>query len=246
VSHPKAFPTALGGLGPLQMDNPGHALAGFATGNPVPTSPPRDATRADPLILVQEISHRVVNEYTHAIAAIRLAAADIPSVAARTALLRTAAALRDFAEAHRALQAPDTDARANLGEYLERLCSAITTATLRDRGIRLTLATEPVLLPADRCWRVALIVSELITNAARHGLKGGSGEILVEIEDAAGEVICRVGDNGRPDATRAPSRGMSVVRGLAAELGGVVAWRFTADGATAELTFPRDASGWLA
>jgi NAD(P)H-dependent FMN reductase len=60
----------------------------------------------EPLILVEEISHRVVNEYSQAIAIIRLAAAEVVSREAREALGSAATRLIHFAEAHRALQAP--------------------------------------------------------------------------------------------------------------------------------------------
>ena len=59
--------------------------------------------RLEPLILVQEISHRVVNEYTQAIAGIRLAAAGVASPEGRLALVAAATQLHVYAEAHRAL-----------------------------------------------------------------------------------------------------------------------------------------------
>lgn len=197
--------------------------------------------RGGPMILVEEISHRVVNEYTQAIAGIRLAAAGVASAEARQVLTEAAAKLRCFAEAHRALQAPRSVNSVDLGDYLARLCSASLAAGLKDRGVRLNLVCETVRLSSDRCWRAALIVSELMTNSVRHGLKGGLGSITVEVESDRETVICRVCDDGCLAEPIAPARGLSVVMALAAGLSGEVVWRYDALGTTAELTFPQHA-----
>jgi hypothetical protein len=133
----------------------------------------RISGRADPLILVEEISHRVVNEYSQAIAGIRLAARDVASSEAQAVLATAATRLLSFAEAHRALQAPRSGETINLADYLHRLCGAMTASFLQERGVRLSLSTDAVALPGERCWRVGLIVSELITNCVRHGLNNG-------------------------------------------------------------------------
>jgi two-component sensor histidine kinase len=195
---------------------------------------------ATPLILVEEITHRVVNEYTQAIACIRLAAARAASHEARTALAGAANRLLRFAEAHRALQAPPAVGTTDLGAYLERLCAAISTASLGDSRITLTLSTISLPLRPDRCWRVALIVSELITNSVRHGLQNRPGSVVVQLDLAAGVVVCRVSDNGAAEADPPPARGRHVVEALAAELGGAVQWTFGSRGTTAELAFPRE------
>jgi two-component sensor histidine kinase len=198
--------------------------------------------RPDSLILVAEISHRVVNEYTHAIACIRLAAAGIASTEARNVLVETATKLRCFADAHRALQPPHSAREVDLGEYLARLCSASMAAGLQERGVRLNLLCEPVHLSSARCWRVGLIVSELVTNGVRHGLRGGPGEVTIELETDGDAVICRICDDGEASPVIQPARGLSVVKGLAADLQGEVCWRFDALGTTAELSFPRGTS----
>jgi two-component sensor histidine kinase len=194
--------------------------------------------RLEPLILVQEISHRVVNEYTQAIAGIRLAAAGVASPEGRLALVAAATQLHVYAEAHRALQAPAFGGGADLGLYLQTLCSAITAASLQERGIRLTLAADTVNLPADRCWRVALIVSELITNAVRHGLSGGPGHIFVKQKTTERVVTCSVSNSGEASRAARPGCGMAVVQGLATELDGIVSWRSENDWTSAELVFP--------
>jgi two-component sensor histidine kinase len=194
--------------------------------------------KAEPLLLVEEISHRVINEYAQAIAGIRLAAREVASDEAQAALAAAASRLLSFAEAHRALQAPILSGNVDLAETLSRLCATMSVARLQERGIRLTLSAASVLLAADRCWRVALIVCELITNGMRHGLRGGPGNIRVEMEADDQTIICRVVNDGCGKGTIKPGRGFDVVTGLANEMGGGVGWCFAPDSTSAELIFP--------
>jgi two-component sensor histidine kinase len=196
------------------------------------------ALQAGSLILVEEINHRIFNEYAQAIASIRLAARRLGSDQAREELGLVASRLQLYADAHRAHQAPVAPYSADLAIYLETLCVAVTAARLEGRGVLLSFAATSVLLATERCWLVALIVSEFISNSARHGLRGGAGNMRVELELDSAWVSCRVIDDGIPPRTLKPGRGMDIVTGLAGMLGGQAAWRFGAAGAIAELTFP--------
>jgi two-component sensor histidine kinase len=212
----------------------------------VPHTPadPRIGQGPQSLLLLAEMTHRVSNEYALAISSISLAAARSSSLEAKATLAEAAGRLRDFADAHRALQAPAPGAVLDLSDYLRSLCSALVRASLAERGIRLTFVEEPVELDAERAWRVGLIVSELITNAVRHGLGGRNGEIIVVVMGReSGEIHCRVTDNGRGDGEFRPGRGSGIVDALAVELGGQVERQFTASGTTVLLSFPQCAAG---
>lgn len=198
---------------------------------------PAEQSGTSPLLFIEEFNHRVINQYASAAASIRLARAQIASPEAQCALDAAADRLGDYAAAHRALQLPVEDASIDLADYLGRLCSALSTAHLRERGIVLSLNSERVVVDAGRGWRVALIVSELITNAGRHALTGG-GAILVMVQRFGGNVVCRVVDNGGVARTPEPGRGMYVVRALAEDLGGDIRWTFGTEGSRAELSFP--------
>lgn len=195
--------------------------------------------RADPLVLVAEISHRVFNEYMSAIAGIQIAARGVASTEAREILATTVTRLVTFAEAHRALQAPNSGNGVDLAVHLERLCEALTAASLQERGVRLTLVANAATLAPERCWRVALVVAELITNSVRHGLNNGPGSIRVEIVPNAEHILCRVIDDGCGSPQVKPGRGLAVVMGLAEELGGSIGWHFSPGGTAAELVIPR-------
>jgi len=204
-------------------------------------SPSEASAEPPPLLLVGEISHRVLNEYTHAIATLSLARAVTTDVTARSALADAERRLRAYADLHRALRPPRADRRRDLGTYLEGVCAALSCASLRERGVRLTLVPSEVMLPADRCWRVALIIAELVNNAVRHAFDEGGGRILVEVESLGPTIQCRVSDDGRP-ASCTPPRGWgrSIVESLTQELAGQIEWLFEPSGTRVVLRIPSD------
>jgi two-component sensor histidine kinase len=202
--------------------------------------------QVDSLLLVREITHRVVNEYSHAIAGIRLAEREAVSAEARAVLSAAAKRLLTYAEAHRALQPPHGQGTADLADYLSRLCATMSAARLEERGARLTLTSDSIALAVERCWRIGLIVSELITNSVRHGLKDGSGHIRVEMEAGRYTSICRVIDDGDGSAICRPGQGLGVIAGLVSEIGGAISWRFAPSGTLAELIFPNVFPGEVA
>ena len=190
------------------------------------------------LRLVEEINHRVLNQYCEAIATLSLAASGTGDDDARGVLVQAADRLRDHAESHRALLPPRADDQANLAPYIGQVCRAFSRAALADRKVELVLKTCDVMMPADDCWRLGLVVAELVRNAARHGLRGTGGEIGVHISRQATLVHCLVRDNGRPPVRPVPGRGQDLIRSLVADLGGVVEWCFTPDGAAALVQVP--------
>src|ERR1700761_9377806 len=196
-------------------------------------SPPKPA---NPMILVQELNHRVMNEYTAAIASLSLAAAEMASSEGRAVLARAQTRLHAFANVHRALQPPTCSAEVDLGAYLERVCSAMAKASLAQHRLSLSLPGYDVIVDPLHAWRLGLIVAELITNAARHG--DGEEEILVELGVVADEVVCSVFNPGvfEPDVQR--SSGLRVVEGLASDIDGRLERSFGPDGAMVLIASP--------
>ena len=191
------------------------------------------------LLLVEEVNHRVFNDYTVATLQLANVAAHLGIQEARSSLQEAARQLQAHAAVHRALCPPVGDDALDLASYFEQICGAIWEARLREHAIHLVLATESVLVEKARGWRAGLILSELITNAARHGLRGQSGRIVVRMAQMDGEVVSTVCDDGHPTSRLAsPGRGCSVVRGLTDDLGGRVRWRFAPHGAQVRFAFP--------
>jgi two-component sensor histidine kinase len=188
-----------------------------------------------------EFLHRVHNEYTCAISLANRLAAKSTREETKTALAQIISRLHALAASHQMLQPPLTTASADLSANLTRLCHAMTSSGLAERNIELHLAvTEPVMLDAKRCWRAELIISELITNASRHAFTSQAGRISVAVETAAGQIICRVSDDGSPTATLKRGLGSELIDALAADLDGYVERIHKASGTTITLFFPQD------
>ena len=189
-------------------------------------------------ILLHELNHRINNEFAAAISVVSVAAVRSGSNDVKAALSRVAELLHRCAEVHRALQMPEHDIVSDAETYVRRLCVSISRSYLSHRKIKLVLATEPLQLDANRCWRLGLIVYELVINSARHAFPGDEGEIRVELLRAGAIAQCRVTDNGSAAATAAPGRGLKIIDELSKSLGGRLEQSFGSRGSRSILTLP--------
>ena len=194
---------------------------------------------APALLMIEEFSHRAVNDYTGAIGMLRVAAKELGDPAARAVLANAAQCLHDRAQTFRVLQAPRQQGSLDLADYLQSVCQALSTACLANTGIRLILVRETIRLPAEQCWRLGLALTELILNAARHGLKWGEGDIRVEMTVGDVDVCCAVTDNGRPALSTGDGRGRRIISALVSDIGGRADWSFGPSGVRATLQIPR-------
>ena len=199
----------------------------------------QSAPPKQPLHLIDEISHRVVNEYTEAICALGQAATASRDIRVQLALTSAASRLRAQVEAHRALQAPIIEGPMDLADYVGQLCGCLAKAPLAENGMRLTVDADEVWLDSGQCWRVGLIIAELVRNAARHGLSGEAGVVWVVVEDGVDRIICSVCDDGGGEPGVRAGRGRRLVQTLAAELGGTVEWTFAPAGCCVRLELPK-------
>jgi two-component sensor histidine kinase len=202
---------------------------------------PRDIQfRAEPWLLLREMTHRVCNEYASVICSISRAAARATNDEARLALAEAADRLYEHASVHRALQMPMGET-AEISSYLRNLCRALCRSRLRDNGIRLTLIEEPFVLASEQCWRVGLIVFELVTKAAERAIGGMGGNIQIECVAEPDRVLCRVSDAGLLSSDLTHGRGNEIISILAEQLGGEVVARVGPCGTTVILAFSRKA-----
>ena len=134
--------------------------------------PTNQTTCFDGALLLRELSHRLNNEFTSAISVISLTAARSGSHEVKAALSDVSDRLHRYADVHRTLQMPEYQAYIDAALYLQQLCLSISRSRLEPNNIKLVLAVRPLSIPSDRCWRLGMIVYELITNSARHAFRG--------------------------------------------------------------------------
>lgn len=192
-------------------------------------------------LLLREYSHRINNEFASAISAISTVARRSTTDETRGALALIQDQLLNYAQVHHVLQMPEHSCDMDAADYLRGLCKAISRSKLDGKGIELVLVERKLHMNSEQCWRLGLIISELITNAARHAFDERGGVIRVELRPSRSFVECRVTDNGSSEANIRPGHGLKIVAALARSLGGTIEQRFGPRGATSVLVFPANA-----
>jgi two-component sensor histidine kinase len=193
----------------------------------------------DESLLLRELNHRIKNELTSAIYSVSAKAVQSDSVAVKAALLDVVELLHQCADVHQALHVPDRGRLTDAASYLQQLCFSIPKYRLDRLAIRVLFSADDLRLEGERCWKLGLIVSELLTNVARHAqFDAGDPELRVELRLAGNVVKCRVSDNGSVPEPVRRGRGLAIVGELASGLGGHVHTSCAVDGYCFLLTFP--------
>ncbi|MGB6398540.1 MAG: sensor histidine kinase [Bradyrhizobium sp.] len=172
--------------------------------------------------LLDELNHRIKNELASVINLVTFKAVWTDNVEAKEELSKVVDLLHQHVQVHSILTMPDRDASlVDAGEQLRKLGLAMSRCKLDRMNIRLVLAAETLPLESERCWRLALAIYELVTNAVRHAcFDGRDGEIKIRLMRAGSWVNCCVTDNGSGLGRIKLGRGLRIVGDLAGSLGG--------------------------
>jgi two-component sensor histidine kinase len=193
----------------------------------------------DGSLLLRELNHRINNELTSAICAVSVKAVKSDSVAVKAALLDVVDLLHQCADVHRALHIPDQGRLTDAAKYLQQVCFSITKYRLDRLAIHVLFSADDLRLEGERCWKLGLIVSELLTNVARHAqFDARHPELRVELMLAGNVVKCRVSDNGSAPEPIRRGRGLTIIGELVSSLDGRVHTSCAAEGSYFLLTFP--------
>lgn len=128
-------------------------------------------------VVLCELMHRTNNEFSSVISAASRAAARSGNQEVKFALARIIEQLSAYAEVHYALQMPEQDGYINIATYLDSLSQSISRAMLDDLKIHLVLVASQLKLQSKQCWRLGMMVYELVTNAAPHAFGNGTGQV---------------------------------------------------------------------
>jgi two-component sensor histidine kinase len=193
----------------------------------------------DERTLLRELTHRIHNELISSIYTVSALAVRAENPEVKVALSHVVELLERHADINRVLAVPDRDRLVDAAEYIRKLGFAISRSTLEPIGMRLALVADTLPLESERCWRLALAVHELVTNAARHAcFDGRDGAIKIKLSLRDQVVNCIVADNGSLSARLKPARGLQTVSDLARSLGGRIEYGFGAQFSSFLLVFP--------
>jgi two-component sensor histidine kinase len=186
-------------------------------------------------LLMNELTHRLNNEMTCLISIISLTAARSRNPEVKDALIQVRELLHHSSDLNQALQMPERLTSIDAEAYLRQLCDCLSRSKLNSMKIALVFEAHPLRMPADRCWRLGMIVYELITNAARHAFDGAGGEIRVNLLRSGCLVECKVLDNGSASVDIRPGRGLKIIEELVQGLGGRFFQEFGEQGSTSTI-----------
>ncbi|MCK1708950.1 MULTISPECIES: sensor histidine kinase [unclassified Bradyrhizobium] len=121
-----------------------------------------------------------------------------------------------FGRLYQLLSSDDDHSTVSVAAFFENLCGAVSEAVLEPAGIRCEAAIESGTLPASQCHRLALMLTELITNAAKHAFPNKKNALIrIEMANRDGAWLCTVADNGIGATGPLQGTGSRILEGLA-------------------------------
>jgi two-component sensor histidine kinase len=197
-------------------------------------------------VLFTELQHRISNHLQLLSTLLDSQRSHVRDENAKQAMTDASLRLAMVGKLHRKLHDPKRG-EVDIGALLHEL-SGDVLATWGRPDVACVVDSAPLMLPADKGTSVALIVTELVSNALEHGLAGRSdGTIRLGLRlDAEGNACLTVADDGHGlppgfDPTSTPSLGLRIVGTLARQLGGTFEME-GGEGTTCRVTFPQGAA----
>jgi PAS domain S-box-containing protein len=172
-------------------------------------------------LLFSELNHRIKNNMQMLHALLSAGRREAKSEEARAALDDAAARVASMAAAQTALYQSDNLSRFESGSFLDSVCESAGGAI--PDGVEIVRHSTAGDLGNDVAVPLALILNELITNAAKYGVPGGEGSIRVALSDENGLFTLKVEDDGPgfdPCEISRRSSGLGLVAGLVRQIGG--------------------------
>ncbi|WP_162306020.1 sensor histidine kinase [Oleisolibacter albus] len=178
---------------------------------------------ADKEVLFREVHHRVKNNLQVTSSLVQLQSAKFSDPAVRAAFEETAERLRAIGLVHETLYGSNQAAEVDLPSYLTRLAQGLAdTYAAGERGIKLQFRLNPSSIDLERAVPVALIVTEVLSNAMKHAFRpGDGGSVTIAVsQDRTGHRV-EICDDGRgmpADTQRDGSIGMKLIQALTRQL----------------------------
>ncbi|SRR5579885_345100 len=193
-------------------------------------------------LLLGEINHRVKNSLQVVASILQLQAKSVDNETVRLHLAAAAGRVLTVGRAYERLAYDTQYEKVDLGPYLQDVVHDLESAM--KRGKLQFNAPRGIMIASDRAIPVALIVNELVTNAAKYAYTGGDdGVIEVRVEKRnGGHVAVTVEDDGvgLPAMKPANSKGLGtrLIKALTQQLYATLSNPPREKGAAFELLIP--------
>ncbi len=184
---------------------------------------------------IREIHHRVKNNLQTVAALLRLQSRRVASPDARSALNEAMRRVSTIALVHEMLSQTINEV-VDFDEVFGRSLRLAADVASAGSDVRTERQGAFGLVRADDATALALVLTELVTNAVEHGLRGAGGTVTISADRHGQDLVARVMDDGV--GMSAPSEsstglGTQIVRTLVrGELSGSIEWGPGPDGGT--------------
>jgi two-component sensor histidine kinase len=195
-------------------------------------------------VLLKEMGHRVKNSLMIVTSMLQIQARDVGDPALSRHLEEAAHRVSAVARAHDQLFQGANFERIDLGKYVEGICKDLDTSVAH--CLIQIEARHGIEISADRAISAALVVNELITNAAKHAYRDGQGGTIQVSIAGVGEdklsISVRDEGTGLPQAfdfAKPKGLGMMIVTSLVKQLNGTIELRRHRPGTEFVVLLPR-------
>ncbi len=147
-------------------------------------------------LLVHEVDHRVKNNLLTIASIVKLQARMSQTDVVKRTLFSVLNRVEALSTVQRKLFTSSDLGRFDVADFAKDLIEDLVGALRRD-DIRVHRFI-PVLVPAVKASPLALIINELVMDAARRGLSDGGGDIYLQVRRTNGHFLIRVTDTTTP------------------------------------------------
>jgi PAS domain S-box-containing protein len=177
------------------------------------------------LRFVEEMNHRVKNNFQLVSSVLDLQARRTSSVEAREQLLNAQHRITILAELHNSLAFTPGASAVDFADYLNTLCNKLRGLIDEPARIVLEVSAEPAVLDSDIAVPLGFVVNELVTNAIKYAFPApAAGVINVSFDQEKGAYRLRVADGGKGLSaeveTKSSGLGMRLVHSFVQQVGG--------------------------
>ena len=192
-------------------------------------------------LVMREFHHRVANTLTVFSASLRRDLSSFDDPRLRDVLARHEQQIVNFGSLFHFLAVGARQEALSSEAHFRPFIEVLAKSILAPVGAQCEAFLTDDVLPAEHCERMALIITELVTNAAKYAFQNRpGGRVQIAIREDNGVWLCSVSDNGAGMLYRPKGIGSQIVDALVHTLGGRVTIRSGRWGTQVMVSFPAD------
>lgn len=172
-------------------------------------------------MLLTEIHHRVKNNLQNVISLLYLKGSRNKNPEIQEVVADVTNKINSIAITHDQLYNSEEFDRLDFGVYIQNLLQNCTT--IQSDQMHFTPPSEPLSLNLETIFPLGIIITELLTNSAKHNLAKTDLRVEIKVESQAGNYYLSYNDNGKgypDDLTKANNIGLDLIKLLVRQLEG--------------------------